>query len=70
MCPSSAVISGTVIVEGVPFVWTVADGLTQQLAVNHPIFGTETRRLTKSPDSQAREIGREMLQRQGRWPTD
>jgi hypothetical protein len=70
MRSSSAVISGTVIVEGVPFAWSVADGLTQQLTVGHPIFGTETRRLTKSPDSQAREIGREMLQRQGRWPTD
>ena len=64
MRPNSGVIHGTVMIDGVPFEWTVVDGLTQQLTVSHPRFGTETRRLTRSPDSQARVIGREMLAHQ------
>jgi hypothetical protein len=65
MSPNSDVIAGMVMIEGVPFEWTVADGETQELTVSHPVFGVETRRLTRSPDSQARAIGREMLKRQG-----
>jgi hypothetical protein len=61
MFASTVILSGTVIVEGVPFRWWVTDGLAQQLTVSHPAYGTDGRRLTGSPHSQARSIARAML---------
>jgi hypothetical protein len=63
MFTSEVVLAGTVVIEGVAFRWSVTDGLAQRLTVTHPLFGTETRALTASPDSQAGDIGRQMLQR-------
>jgi hypothetical protein len=61
MFASTVTLSGTVIVKGVPFRWWVTDGLAQHLTVSHPAYGTEGRRLTRSPQSQARSIARAML---------
>lgn len=62
MFKREVVLAGTVVIEGAEFRWSVTDGLAQRLTVTHPLFGTETRTLTASPDSQARDIGRQMLQ--------
>ena len=61
MFTSTVVLAGTVVIEGVAFCWSVTDGLAQQLTVSHPTMGTQTQRLTASPDSQARAVGRSML---------
>ena len=61
MFTSSVVLAGTVVIEGVAFRWSVADGLAQHLIVSHPTLGTQTQALTDSPESQARDVGRAML---------
>jgi hypothetical protein len=61
MFASTVILSGTVIVGGVPFRWWVTDGLAQHLSVSHPAYGTDGRRLSRSPQSQARSIARAML---------
>ena len=61
MFTSDVILAGTVVIEGTPFRWSVADGIAQQLTVYHPTLGARTQRLTKSSDAQARAIGRRML---------
>ena len=61
MFSSRITLSGKVVVEGVSFRWAVSEGLSQHLTVSHRILGTETRRLTQSPQEQARAMGRAML---------
>jgi hypothetical protein len=61
MFTSTVILAGTVVVEGRPFRWWVTDGLTQRLTVRHPVYGTETQRLVRSPALQAQAIGRAML---------
>jgi hypothetical protein len=63
MFSKTVILAGTVVVEGVAFRWSVTDGLPQSITVSHPFIGTETQMLAASPDSQAREVGQEMLSR-------
>jgi hypothetical protein len=62
MFTSTVVLTGTVVIEGIAFHWSVTDGLAQQLTVSHRLLGTQTQRLTTSPESQARAVGRAMLE--------
>lgn len=61
MWTSTVILSGTVVVEGTVFRWSVTDGLTQQLMVSHPTLGSKTEPLTGSPESQSRAVGRSIL---------
>lgn len=61
MFTSTVILTGTVVIEGVAFRWSVTDGRSQQLMVGHPTIGTQTQTLTASPDSQARDVGLAML---------
>jgi hypothetical protein len=58
---STVILADTVVLEGTAFRWLVTDGLHQQLTVSHPAFGTKTQPLTRSPDRQARDVGRTMM---------
>jgi hypothetical protein len=70
MFTSDLILRGSAVVEGVTLRWWVTDGLRQWLTVSHQTGGTQTRRLVQSPESQAREIGREMLARSKRLTAD
>jgi hypothetical protein len=61
MFTSTVILAGTVVIEETAFRWSVTDGLAQQLMVSHPTLGTQIQRVTASPESQARLIGRQML---------
>ena len=52
-------LCGTVVIEGVAFRWSIADG--PSLTVSHPTIGAQTQPLGESPESQARALGRAML---------
>jgi hypothetical protein len=58
---SNVILRGAVIVEGIAFRWAVTEGLAQRLTVTHAMHGARTEALNRSPDSQARAIGRAML---------
>jgi len=59
MPTSTTVLTGTVVIEGVAFCWSVTD--TQRITVSHPTIGEQTRALTAQPEAQARTVGRAML---------
>jgi hypothetical protein len=61
MFTNTVILTGTVVIEGSAFRWSVTDGLAQQLMVSHAILGTQTQPLAASPASQARIVGRAML---------
>ena len=56
---SSVVLTGTVVVEGVEFRWSVSDD--QQITVGNQSIGEKTLPLVADPESQARVIGEELL---------
>jgi len=59
MFTSTIVLTGTVVIEGVAFSWSVTDA--QRITVSHPTIGEQTRTLAEDPESQARAVGRAML---------
>jgi hypothetical protein len=61
MFGGTIIFTGSVVIGETAFRWSVTDGQAQQLIVSHPTLGTQIQRLTASPDSQARDIGRAML---------
>jgi hypothetical protein len=63
---STVILTGTVVVEGTAFRWTVTDARAQQLTVSHPTVGTQTQLLRANPEAQARAVGRAMLKNAAR----
>ena len=61
MWTSTVILTGMVVVDGTAFRWLVTDGAVRKLTVSHPTLGTRTQRVTASPESQARVVGRAML---------
>jgi hypothetical protein len=61
MFTSTVILTGTVVIEGVAFRWSVTDGFGQRLTVSHPVFGSQAQQLVRSPQAQARSIGRALL---------
>jgi hypothetical protein len=61
MWTSTVILAGTVVIDGAAFRWLVTDGMHQHLTVSHPVHGTKAEKLTRSPDRQAREIARIMM---------
>ena len=61
MFTNTVIFTGTVVIEGVAFRWSVTDGFAQRLTVSHKWFGTQIEQLVGSPDAQARSIGRKLL---------
>jgi hypothetical protein len=58
---STVILTGTVVIEGVAFRWSVTDGFTQRLTISNERLGTWVEPLAGSPDTQARAMGRAML---------
>lgn len=61
MFTNTVILTGTVVVEGVAFRWSVTDGVVQRLTVSHRRFGTRVEQLVGSPERQARTAGRGLL---------
>ena len=59
MSTNTIVLTGTVLIEGVAFCWSVTGA--QRITVSHPTIGEQTRPLAEDPESQARAVGRAML---------
>jgi hypothetical protein len=53
------VLTGTVVLEGVEFRWSVTDD--QRITVGNQAIGEKTLPLVADPESQARAIGQELL---------
>ena len=59
MSTDTIVLTGTVVIEGVAFGWSVTDA--QRITVSHPTIGEQTGTLSSHPEAQARTVGRAML---------
>jgi hypothetical protein len=55
----TVVLTGTVVIEGVSFHWSVTRD--QRLAVSHERLGTRVEALAGKPQAQARDMGRAIL---------
>jgi hypothetical protein len=62
MFTNTVILSGTVVIEGVAFRWSVTDGFAQRITVSNERLGTRVEQLVGSPDTQARAMGRAILQ--------
>jgi len=59
MFVDTVVLTGTIVIEGVAFHWSVTTD--QRLAVSHDQLGTRVEPLVGRPQVQARDIGRAIL---------
>ena len=59
MLTDTVVLTGTLIIEGVAFNWSVTD--KQRLAVSHDRLGKRTEQLVGKPQAQARDMARALL---------
>jgi hypothetical protein len=59
MFVDTVVLTGTIVIEGIAFHWSVAND--QRLVVSHDRLGTRTEQLVDKPEAQARVMGRALL---------
>ena len=62
MITTTVVLNGSLILEGVKFLWWVTDGQPARVTVSQPIHGTKTQKADPNPEHQARAIARTILE--------